>query len=91
MDVDVTCELLPDLDELCGSPLPPAKNPPGIMSILDDVCATTHAKGEGSDQMLLQKLQIQISAHNHFNSWNKGFVLHHYAGKAGGAIDYSSW
>ncbi|XP_048850057.1 unconventional myosin-Ie-like isoform X1 [Brienomyrus brachyistius] len=56
-------------------------NPPGIMSILDDVCATTHAKGEGSDQMLLQKLQIQIGAHDHFNSWSKGFVLHHYAGK----------
>ncbi|XP_063054745.1 myosin IEb [Engraulis encrasicolus] len=56
-------------------------NPPGIMSILDDVCATMHAKGEGADQTLLQKLQSQIGNHEHFNSWNKGFVVHHYAGK----------
>ncbi|KAI7806420.1 myosin IEb [Triplophysa rosa] len=56
-------------------------NPPGIMSILDDVCATMHAKGEGADQTLLQKLQSQIGAHEHFNSWNKGFIVHHYAGK----------
>lgn len=57
------------------------QNPPGIMSILDDVCATMHAKGEGADQTLLQKLQSQIGAHEHFNSWNKGFIVHHYAGK----------
>ncbi|CAB1416270.1 unnamed protein product [Pleuronectes platessa] len=56
-------------------------NPPGIMSILDDVCATMHAKGEGADQTLLQKLQGQIGAHQHFSSWNRGFVVHHYAGK----------
>uniref|UniRef100_A0A8C9TLU6 Osteoclast-stimulating factor 1 n=1 Tax=Scleropages formosus TaxID=113540 RepID=A0A8C9TLU6_SCLFO len=56
-------------------------NPPGIMSILDDVCATMHAKGEGADQTLIQKLQMQIGSHEHFNSWNKGFVVHHYAGK----------
>ncbi|XP_048880374.1 myosin IEb isoform X2 [Brienomyrus brachyistius] len=56
-------------------------NPPGIMSILDDVCATMHAKGEGADQTLIQKLQTQIGNHEHFNSWNKGFVVHHYAGK----------
>ncbi|KAM4579754.1 myosin IEb [Odontesthes bonariensis] len=56
-------------------------NPPGIMSILDDVCATMHAKGEGADQTLLQKLQGQIGTHEHFSSWNKGFIVHHYAGK----------
>ncbi|KAJ8398452.1 hypothetical protein AAFF_G00427070 [Aldrovandia affinis] len=56
-------------------------NPPGIMSILDDVCATMHAKGEGADQTLIQKLQTQIGNHEHFNNWNKGFVVHHYAGK----------
>ncbi|XP_072249521.1 LOW QUALITY PROTEIN: myosin IEb [Leuresthes tenuis] len=56
-------------------------NPPGIMSILDDVCATMHAKGEGADQTLLQKLQGQIGTHEHFSSWNKGFMVHHYAGK----------
>ncbi|XP_028437293.1 myosin IEb [Perca flavescens] len=56
-------------------------NPPGVMSILDDVCATMHAKGEGADQTLLQKLQGQIGSHEHFSSWNKGFIIHHYAGK----------
>lgn len=57
------------------------QNPPGIMSILDDVCATMHAVGEGADQTLLQKLQMQIGNHEHFNSWNQGFIIHHYAGK----------
>lgn len=51
------------------------------MSILDDVCATMHAVGEGADQTLLQKLQMQIGSHEHFNSWNQGFIIHHYAGK----------
>ncbi|XP_047454296.1 myosin IEb [Mugil cephalus] len=56
-------------------------NPPGVMSILDDVCATMHAKGEGADQTLLQKLQGQVGSHEHFSSWNRGFIIHHYAGK----------
>uniref|UniRef100_A0A8C5FQY2 Myosin IEb n=1 Tax=Gadus morhua TaxID=8049 RepID=A0A8C5FQY2_GADMO len=56
-------------------------NPPGIMSILDDVCATMHAKGEGADMTLLQKLQGGIGSNQHFSSWNKGFIVHHYAGK----------
>lgn len=58
-----------------------SQNPPGIMSILDDVCATMHAKGEGADQTMLQKLRMQINNHEHFNSWNQGFIIHHYAGK----------
>ncbi|XP_058871137.1 unconventional myosin-If-like [Acipenser ruthenus] len=56
-------------------------NPPGIMSVLDDVCATMHAKGEGADGTLLQKLQGAVGTHEHFNSWNSGFIIHHYAGK----------
>ncbi|KAK5921508.1 hypothetical protein CgunFtcFv8_018866 [Champsocephalus gunnari] len=56
-------------------------NPPGLMSVLDDVCATMHAKSEGADQTLLQKLQGQVGSHEHFSSWNKGFIVHHYAGK----------
>ncbi|NXP45390.1 MYO1F protein, partial [Heliornis fulica] len=56
-------------------------NPPGIMSVLDDVCATMHATGEGADQTLLQKLQAAVGNHEHFNSWNSGFIIHHYAGK----------
>ncbi|XP_009951240.1 PREDICTED: unconventional myosin-Ie, partial [Leptosomus discolor] len=57
------------------------------MSILDDVCATMHAVGEGADQTLLQKLQMQIGAHEHFNSWNQGFIIHHYAGKVSYDMD----
>ncbi|KAL2090187.1 hypothetical protein ACEWY4_014875 [Coilia grayii] len=57
------------------------KNPPGIMSVLDDVCATMHAKGEGADGTLLQKLSAAVGTHDHFNNWNSGFVIHHYAGK----------
>lgn len=53
------------------------------MSVLDDVCATMHAKGEGADGTLLQKLQAAVGTHEHFNSWNSGFVIHHYAGKVG--------
>ncbi|XP_039629661.1 unconventional myosin-Ie isoform X1 [Polypterus senegalus] len=62
-------------------------NPPGIMSILDDVCATMHAVGEGADQTLLQKLRMQIGTHDHFNSWNQGFIVHHYAGKVSYDVD----
>ncbi|XP_035888604.1 unconventional myosin-If isoform X3 [Phyllostomus discolor] len=56
-------------------------SPPGIMSVLDDVCATMHATGDGADQTLLQKLQAAVGTHEHFNSWSAGFVIHHYAGK----------
>ncbi|XP_056300622.1 myosin IEb [Pseudoliparis swirei] len=56
-------------------------NPVGLMSVLDDVCATMHAKGEGADQTLLQKLQGQMGSHEHFSSWSQGFIIHHYAGK----------
>ncbi|NXF11878.1 MYO1E protein, partial [Smithornis capensis] len=62
-------------------------NPPGILSILDDVCATMHAVGEGADLTLLQKLQMQIGTHEHFNSWNQGFIIHHYAGKVSYDMD----
>ncbi|XP_037612098.1 unconventional myosin-Ie isoform X2 [Sebastes umbrosus] len=58
-----------------------SKSPPGIMCILDDVCATMHAVGEGADQTMLQKLRVAINTHEHFNSWNQGFIIHHYAGK----------
>uniref|UniRef100_G1P7S5 Myosin IF n=1 Tax=Myotis lucifugus TaxID=59463 RepID=G1P7S5_MYOLU len=56
-------------------------SPPGIMSVLDDVCATMHATGGGADQTLQQKLQVAVGTHEHFNSWSAGFVIHHYAGK----------
>ena len=36
------------------------KNPPGIMSVLDDVCATMHAVSEGADEKLLAVSNAQI-------------------------------
>jgi len=65
----------------CNSIPLQSQNPPGIMSVLDDVCATMHATKEGVDMTLLQKLQAAVGTHEHFNNWNSGFVIHHYAGK----------
>jgi len=31
-----------------------SKNPPGVMSIIDDVCATMHAVSEGADSDMMQ-------------------------------------
>ncbi len=62
------------------------------MSILDDVCATMHAVGEGADQTMLQKLRVQKNTHEHFNSWNQGFIIHHYAGKVSlSAYNRDNW
>lgn len=45
----MVCELIED------------KNPPGIMSILDDTCATMSAKSEGADEDFHRKLESQVS------------------------------
>ncbi|XP_013379437.1 unconventional myosin-Ie [Lingula anatina] len=58
-----------------------SKSPPGIMCVLDDVCATLHAVSEGADMKLLQKLQAAVGTHQHYQGSNIGFVIHHYAGK----------
>ncbi|KAI8478266.1 Unconventional myosin-Ie, partial [Branchiostoma belcheri] len=58
-----------------------SKNPPMIMAVLDDVCATMHAVSEGADEKLLQKLQASVGTHQHYNGFNTGFIIHHYAGK----------
>lgn len=61
-----------------------SKAPPGVFSILDDVCATMHATGEGVDAQLCQKLSHQVGSHPHFQvTGSSGFVIHHYAGKVG--------
>lgn len=57
------------------------KSPPGIMCILDDVCATMHAVSEGVDQTMLQKLGNGVGTHQHYQGTQSGFVIHHYAGK----------
>ena len=50
------------------------KRPPGIFSVLDDVCATMHAVKEGSDQQLRSKLAGSFSRHNHFKDAAAGSV-----------------
>lgn len=51
------------------------------MCVLDDVCATMHAQGDGADDKLLQKLSGAVGDHQHYNGFSAGFVIHHYAGK----------
>ncbi|GAB6019968.1 Unconventional myosin-Ie [Chamberlinius hualienensis] len=58
-----------------------SKAPPGIMCVLDDVCATMHAVSEGADQKMLQKLSSSVGTHQHYQGSSSGFVIHHYAGK----------
>ncbi|KII64242.1 Unconventional myosin-Ie [Thelohanellus kitauei] len=56
------------------------KNPIGIIAIMDDVCATMHAKSDGADSKLVEDLGKNIM-HNHFNISGQGFMISHYAGK----------
>lgn len=58
-----------------------AVKPPGIMCIMDDVCATMHAEGKSTDDKLNGKLQAGVGTHEHFQISGAGFVIHHYAGK----------
>ncbi|GIX88889.1 unconventional myosin-Ie [Caerostris extrusa] len=62
-------------------------SPPGIMSIVDDVCATMHAVSEGSDAQLLGKLSKAVGSHAHFQSSGNDFIIHHYAGKVTYSVD----
>ncbi|OWF39023.1 Unconventional myosin-Ie [Mizuhopecten yessoensis] len=64
-----------------------SKQPPGIMCILDDVCATMHAVSEGADSNLLQKLGAGIGSHDHYQGSGMGFIIHHYAGKVTYDVD----
>lgn len=65
------------------------KSPPGIMSIIDDICATMHAVNEGTDEQLQQKLAIEFVSHLHFQNIGCGFIIQHYAGKV--AYDVSGF
>jgi len=56
------------------------KKPPGIFSVLDDVCATMHAVKAGADDQLQGKLAGSFAQHQHFQGAGSGFVIHHYAG-----------
>ena len=53
---------------------------PGIMAILDDVCASQHGVKAGADQNLKGKLRENCQSHKFFEDSSQGFCIHHYAG-----------
>ena len=55
------------------------RNPPGIFSILDDVCKTVHALAEGADEALQQRI-TGCNNNSQFNLRGKRFLIKHYAG-----------
>ena len=57
------------------------KRPPGIMCVLDDVCAQLHSQGDGADGKFLEKMQSTVGTHQHLSSWSRGFTIVHYAGQ----------
>ncbi|WKX89898.1 hypothetical protein Q1695_009049 [Nippostrongylus brasiliensis] len=57
-----------------------AKRPPGIMCILDDVCAQNHGQTEGVDAQLLSSLNKTFTQHPHYQSGAECFLVKHYAG-----------
>ncbi|KXS12657.1 myosin-Ie-like protein [Gonapodya prolifera JEL478] len=63
-----------------------AKRPPGIFSVLDDVCATMHAVTDGADGKFVEKMGSTIGSHKHLNTAGSHFTVHHYAG----SVDYDS-
>ncbi|KAJ3337302.1 Unconventional myosin-Ie, partial [Gonapodya sp. JEL0774] len=63
-----------------------AKRPPGIFSVLDDVCATMHAVTDGADSKFVEKLGSTIGSNKHLGTAGSHFTVHHYAG----SVDYDS-
>jgi len=57
------------------------KKPPGIFSVLDDVCFTIHATSKGTDVKFLQKMHGAFSGHLHFRGFDTAFNVKHYAGE----------
>ncbi|RZF44012.1 hypothetical protein LSTR_LSTR007284 [Laodelphax striatellus] len=56
------------------------RSPPGIFSILDDICATKHAVTSGIDGDFHKKLNKEFTKHQHYGQTTDGFTIHHYAG-----------
>eukprot|EP00013_Stygamoeba_regulata_P028858 CAMPEP_0177646796 /NCGR_PEP_ID=MMETSP0447-20121125/9957_1 /TAXON_ID=0 /ORGANISM="Stygamoeba regulata, Strain BSH-02190019" /LENGTH=1048 /DNA_ID=CAMNT_0019149337 /DNA_START=284 /DNA_END=3426 /DNA_ORIENTATION=- len=57
------------------------KMPPGLFSLLDDICYTIHAGNQGVDSKALQKFAGTHSSHLHFRSFDTAFAIKHYAGE----------
>ncbi|ODM95674.1 Unconventional myosin-If [Orchesella cincta] len=54
--------------------------PPGMIAILNDVCATMHTVTNTADTDFQKKLSKEVQGHQHYQSAVEGFVIHHYAG-----------
>ena len=63
------------------------KRPPGIMSVLDDVCFTMHAVSDGADETFVQKLDAAVSGNKHYEGRGRQFIIHHYAGSVNYTCD----
>ncbi|KAL7753446.1 class II myosin [Sorochytrium milnesiophthora] len=55
------------------------RRPPGVLSIMNDACATAHADTEAADRSLGQRLS-SIASHPHFHNRGTAFTICHYAG-----------
>eukprot|EP00672_Neobodo_designis_P024485 CAMPEP_0174831110 /NCGR_PEP_ID=MMETSP1114-20130205/2916_1 /TAXON_ID=312471 /ORGANISM="Neobodo designis, Strain CCAP 1951/1" /LENGTH=1146 /DNA_ID=CAMNT_0016064931 /DNA_START=57 /DNA_END=3497 /DNA_ORIENTATION=+ len=57
------------------------KNPPGLFSVMDDVCKTMAKEKEFvADQKMSEKLAGVHGQHPHFRRNDQGFMVKHYAG-----------
>jgi len=57
------------------------KAPPGIFSLLDDICYTIHAAtGSTTDLKFLEKVATMHSSHPHMRASSSAFTIKHYAG-----------
>lgn len=64
-----------------------AKQPPGMFSVLDDVCFTMHAvDGDALDGKYVEKCRGFFSSNLHFRAYDGGFGIKHYAGD----VNYNS-
>ncbi|OUM68513.1 hypothetical protein PIROE2DRAFT_65913 [Piromyces sp. E2] len=57
-----------------------SKRPPGMMCILDDVCATMHAVSKGSDEDFVRKMDVNCGDNKHYQGMQNKFLVRHYAG-----------
>lgn len=73
-DNKVVCQLIED------------KRPPGVFAALNDACATAHADSGAADQTFVGKMNF-LSQNSNFESRQGQFIIKHYAGDVGYAVD----
>ena len=62
------------------------RRPPGVFAALNDACATAHADSSAADGTFVQRLNA-LASNAHFQPRQGQFVVKHYAGDVGYAID----